>query len=134
MPKVLVIGATGYIGRALAQSLRRSGNHVVYGMARSPAKARELEAMEIIPVLGSATDSNNYLAVIRDAHIDVVVDAAGANQEGFQIINDVRKAGQDRLAEAESKGVPLGGAMAPPNQDNSSTTSTQCSPKQRRSS
>jgi len=39
-----------------------------------------------------------------------VVDAAGANQEGFQIINDVRKAGQDRLAEAESKGVPLGGA------------------------
>lgn len=110
MPKILVIGATGYIGRALALSLLRSGNHVVYGLARTPEKAKELASMEITPVRGSATDSEAYLKLIRDAHIDVVVDAAGAHQEGFRIINDIRQAGAERLERAKAIGVPLGGA------------------------
>ena len=38
MPTVLVLGATGYIGLPFAQSLLRSGNYTVYGLARSPEK------------------------------------------------------------------------------------------------
>jgi nucleoside-diphosphate-sugar epimerase len=110
MPKVLVIGATGYIGRALALSLLRSGNHVVYGLARTPEKAKELAAMEIIPVRGSANESEEYLALIRNAHIDIVVDAAGTHDGGFKIVNDIRQAGEERLARAKEIGVPLGGA------------------------
>jgi nucleoside-diphosphate-sugar epimerase len=109
MPKILVIGATGHIGRALALSLLRSGNHVVYGLARTAAKAKELEALEVIPVLGSATDSGAYLSLIKESHIDVVVDAAGTYDGGFQILRDIRQAGEERLQHAQDIGVPLSG-------------------------
>lgn len=42
MPTVLVFGATGYIGLPFAQSLLRSGNYIVYGLARSPEKGKML--------------------------------------------------------------------------------------------
>jgi nucleoside-diphosphate-sugar epimerase len=51
MPKVLIVGATGYVGQALALSLIHSGNHIVYGLARSNQKARALAQQEILPVL-----------------------------------------------------------------------------------
>lgn len=115
MPKILVIGATGYIGRAFCACLLRSGNHTVYGLARTAEKARQLEAAEIKSVRVSATDSSAYIALIRDAHIDVVVDLAGVREGGareaaLQVINDVRAAGRERVAQAKSLGVPLGGA------------------------
>ncbi|KAJ6517184.1 hypothetical protein C8R47DRAFT_1205423 [Mycena vitilis] len=49
--KVLVLGATGFIGFPAAQALVRAG-HTVYGLARTEAKAKVLAAEEIIPVLG----------------------------------------------------------------------------------
>lgn len=49
--KVLVTGATGYIGRAVAEALRRRG-HRVAGLTRSAAKAKSLAAAEIEPVTG----------------------------------------------------------------------------------
>ena len=42
MPNVLILGATGSVGLPLAQSLTRSGAYIVYGLARSAAKARLL--------------------------------------------------------------------------------------------
>ncbi|MCJ1319396.1 hypothetical protein MMC15_004732 [Xylographa vitiligo] len=105
MSKVLILGATGYIGQALALSLLRSGLYTVYGLARSSAKARSLEALEIIPVLGSVTDSTAYLSLIATAHIDIVVDAAGANLESAQILADVKRVGAERLAAAATQGV-----------------------------
>ena len=50
MTHVLIIGATGYIGQAIANSLIRSGGFTVYGLARSPEKAKFLSSLEIIPV------------------------------------------------------------------------------------
>jgi nucleoside-diphosphate-sugar epimerase len=38
MPRILIVGATGYIGQALALDLLRSGNYEVYGIARSEVK------------------------------------------------------------------------------------------------
>ncbi|MCJ1384094.1 hypothetical protein MMC17_007210 [Xylographa soralifera] len=105
MSKVLILGATGYIGQALALSLLRSGLFTVYGLARSASKARSLSALEIIPVLGSASDSAGYVSLIASAHIDIVVDAAGANRESAQILADVKRAGAERLAAAAAQGV-----------------------------
>jgi nucleoside-diphosphate-sugar epimerase len=105
MPKILIIGATGYIGQALALSLVRSGGHTVYGLARTPKKAKSLEALEIIPVKGSVSDSANYLDLIRSANIDIVVDAAGANMESKKILEDLLRVGAERLEAAQRAGI-----------------------------
>jgi len=105
MPKILIIGATGYIGQALALSLMRSGGHTVYGLARSAEKAKSLEALEIIPVKGSVSDSTNYLDLIRSANIDIVVDAAGANMESKKILDDLLRVGAERLDAAHRAGI-----------------------------
>ena len=102
MPRILVLGATGFIGSALASSLLRS-DHKVYGLARTPAKANQLARLEIIPVLGSVQDSNAYIQLIKTAHIDVVVDCAGANQESAKILSDVKAAGEERLKQGGAK-------------------------------
>jgi saccharopine dehydrogenase-like NADP-dependent oxidoreductase len=105
IPKVLIIGATGYIGQALALSLMRSGGYPVYGLARSPEKAKSLEALEIIPVKGSVSDSTNYLNLIRSANIDIVVDAAGANMESKEILDNPLRVGAERLEVAHRAGA-----------------------------
>ena len=53
--RVLVTGATGFIGRALVPRLQRDG-HVVVAWARSEARARGLlgAAVEIVPAVGGA--------------------------------------------------------------------------------
>jgi nucleoside-diphosphate-sugar epimerase len=107
MPKILIIGATGYIGQTLALSLVRSGGHTVYGLARSPEKAKSLEALEIIPVKGSVSDSTTYLDLIRSANIDIVVDTAGANIESKKILNDLLRVGAERLEEAKRAGIKM---------------------------
>ncbi len=105
MPKILIIGPTGYIGQALALSLMRSGEHTVYGLARSPEKAKSLEALEIIPVKGSVSDSANYLELIRSANIDIVVDAAAAHMESKKILDDVLRVGAERIEAAKRAGI-----------------------------
>lgn len=109
MSKVLIIGATGYLGGVLAASLLRSGNYKVYGLARTPSAATRLAGLEIIPVIGSATDSTAYINLIHSAHIDVVVDVCGAHQDGHKILTDVKAAGAERLRRATENGVPGGG-------------------------
>ncbi|MCJ1228730.1 hypothetical protein MMC12_005391 [Toensbergia leucococca] len=103
MPRVLVLGATGYVGSTLASSLLRSGLHTVYGLARTPEKARQLAIAEVIPVLGSIADSAAYIELIKTVHIDVVVDVAGANMESAKILEDVMRAGKERLVEGGAK-------------------------------
>jgi nucleoside-diphosphate-sugar epimerase len=48
---VLVTGATGYIGSAVAVRLRDAG-HVVAGLARSPEAVKRLTSMGIVPMEG----------------------------------------------------------------------------------
>lgn len=106
MPKILVIGATGYIGQALSLSLLRSGNYAVYGLARSEAKAASLSANEITPIVApdfpSAPDA--VLKVIQDQRIDVVA-VAGGDEEAANILDVVKQAGQQRLKAYEQAGV-----------------------------
>lgn len=109
MPHILILGATGTIGNALAQSLVRSGNHTVYGLARSPAKAKGLALQEIIPVMGSVQEPKEFLDLLeKKPEISVVVDAAAVYGESATLLNLVAEAGKKRLAKYKEVGVPAG--------------------------
>ena len=96
MPKILILGATGYLGLPLSLALLRN-SHTVYGLASSPAKAALLARQEIIPVLGTASDSTAYLSPIESAHIDIVIDCSAANAGSAQILEDCVRVGKKRL-------------------------------------
>jgi len=63
--RVLVTGATGYIGFSVAAALRRAG-HDVLGVHRSPEAARRLEAAEIRPVAGDLESFDRLEPVARE--------------------------------------------------------------------
>lgn len=109
MPHILILGATGTIGNALAQSLVRTGNHTVYGLARSPAKAKSLALQEIIPVVGSVEEPQTFLDLLQQRpEISVVVDAAAIYGESAKLLNLIIEAGKQRLAKFDKIGVPAG--------------------------
>ncbi|TFK36299.1 hypothetical protein BDQ12DRAFT_699761 [Crucibulum laeve] len=72
--KVLVLGATGFIGLPIAQALRRAGHHV-YGLTRTEAKGKALVAEEIIPVVGDVTNPEKWINIVAD--LDTVIEAVG---------------------------------------------------------
>lgn len=77
MRKVLVIGATGLIGSAIAARLRRDG-HDVSGLARTRQGS---DAMEFISFdIARATRAEDWTPVL--AGIDVVINCAGTLQDG----------------------------------------------------
>jgi nucleoside-diphosphate-sugar epimerase len=109
MPHILILGATGTIGNALALSLIRSGNHTVYGLARSPAKAKGLAVQEIVPVLGSVQEPQGFLDILEQRpEISVVVDAAAVYGESGKLLQLIVEAGKKRLAKYQEIGVPAG--------------------------
>jgi nucleoside-diphosphate-sugar epimerase len=106
MPKILVIGATGYIGQSLSLSLLRSGNHTVYGLARSEAKATDLAKLEVIPIIcpDIINDPKPCLSAIADHNISVVV-LCGADAEAKAVLDLVIIAGNKRLEGYKSAGI-----------------------------
>ncbi|KAJ6505405.1 hypothetical protein C8R45DRAFT_972593 [Mycena sanguinolenta] len=76
--RILILGATGFIGFPAAGALVRAG-HIVYGLARTEAKATALAAEEIIPVRGDV-DSDAWLPLI--ATLDVIIEAVTASADG----------------------------------------------------
>ena len=81
--KVFVTGASGYIGRAVAEALRRRG-HRVAGLVRTPAKATALEAREIEAVLGNMREASNWKHAAE--HADILIHCAveyGAEYEAL---------------------------------------------------
>ncbi len=81
--RIFVTGATGFVGNAVAQALRRRG-HRVAGLARTETKARALAAAEIEPVLGDMRDTNSYHRAASNA--DVLIHCASeysAEYEGL---------------------------------------------------
>lgn len=108
MPKVLILGATGYIGRQLANLLVQSGQHTVYGVTRSSAKAKQLAKDEIVPIVcpDPVNQPDPYAEIIRSKHIDVVVDVTGADAGSHQFLDTMVLLGKERVA--ASKGRCLG--------------------------
>jgi nucleoside-diphosphate-sugar epimerase len=77
--KVLITGATGYIGGSVAERLIASG-HQVAGLVRSKEKALLLQERGIEPVLGALDDSEILTNAAQDA--DAVIHAASADHPG----------------------------------------------------
>jgi nucleoside-diphosphate-sugar epimerase len=81
--RIFVTGASGYIGRAVAEALRRRG-HRVAGLTRSAAKAKGLEAREIEAVVGDMREPGSWGKSASDA--DVLIHCAveyGAEYEAL---------------------------------------------------
>lgn len=106
MTKVLIIGATGYLGRRLAEALVRRGRDQVYGIARTKTKADSLALAEITPVLCAdpANEPLAYLEAIRNHHIDTVVDVGGANADSAKFLEEIKKLGIERLESCRACG------------------------------
>ncbi|KAF8175187.1 hypothetical protein K438DRAFT_1979765 [Mycena galopus ATCC 62051] len=99
--KVLILGATGAIGFPVAQALVRTG-YIVYGLARTPAKANLLAQEEIIPLLGDV-ESDVWLPLITT--LDVIIesvmgaDLTTVNAVGHSTFQRASKAAQELRAE-----------------------------------
>ena len=74
--KILVIGATGYIGGSVAARLIGAG-HEVAGLVRSPEKAARLRSLGIAPVTASLADLGRIAEAAKSA--DAVINAADAD-------------------------------------------------------
>ncbi|KAG5755157.1 hypothetical protein H9Q70_002182 [Fusarium xylarioides] len=107
MPKVLIIGATGYLGSRICNVLVNSGQHRVYGIARNEAKAKSLAVAEATPIIcpDPINKPEAYLEVIRNFKIDIVVDVSGANQDSAKFLAGVKAIGQERMNKAKAAGL-----------------------------
>eukprot|EP01123_Difflugia_compressa_P013203 TRINITY_DN5998_c0_g1_i1.p1 TRINITY_DN5998_c0_g1~~TRINITY_DN5998_c0_g1_i1.p1 ORF type:complete len:298 (-),score=40.93 TRINITY_DN5998_c0_g1_i1:65-958(-) len=70
---VLVVGANGYIGFAIAQYIRQHG-YKVYGLVRIKEQSHRLLIHEIIPIIGDASAPDTYRDVLRQ--VSIVVDCS----------------------------------------------------------
>ena len=74
--RVYLTGATGYIGSAVAEALQKAG-HSVTGLARTPEKARQLEARGIRAVEGDLLKADTIAEPARIS--DGVIHTANTN-------------------------------------------------------
>jgi nucleoside-diphosphate-sugar epimerase len=74
--EVFLTGATGYIGSAVAEALQKAG-HKVTGLARTPEKAKQLEARGIRACIGDLLKPETIAAPARAA--EGVIHTANTN-------------------------------------------------------
>jgi nucleoside-diphosphate-sugar epimerase len=74
--RVFVTGATGYVGRAVAEALRAAG-HGVAGLARSDEAAARLEAAGCAALRGSLADADVLARGAREADAVIHLAATG---------------------------------------------------------
>ncbi|MEF3082313.1 NAD-dependent epimerase/dehydratase family protein [Luteimonas sp. SMYT11W] len=76
---LFITGVTGFIGGSLATALLQDG-HTVRGLVRSPDAAARVEALGIVPVLGTLDDRE--LLNTEAQRADAVINAASSDHRG----------------------------------------------------
>lgn len=100
--KVLILGASGFIGFPAAQALTRAG-HIVYGQTRSAQKAKQLAAEEIIPIMAEPV-SPKWLNLVPT--LDVVIDAIGGSADISSLSNELLQAIIDTVKSSRDPSAP----------------------------
>jgi dihydroflavonol-4-reductase len=100
--RAFVTGATGFIGRHVARKLRARGDDVS-ALARSPAKASELEALGCEVVVGDLADDDAIARGVQGC--DAVFHVAAAYKVGVpksehQALYDANVRGTERVLDA----------------------------------
>lgn len=108
MPRVLVLGATGFLGSSIARSLLLSGLHTVFGLSRSASKGNALATTEILPVIcpDPSNDPSPYLNAIKAHRIDIVIDATAAYGESLSFLNNISKLSADIIKSTSAEDAP----------------------------
>lgn len=104
MPNVLVLGATGYLGLPFSQSLLRSGNYQVYGLARTAEKAKNLTINEISPIIGDISDTAQLTSLISSVPIDIVVDTTSAYESSAPLLEALISVSRSRIQTLANEG------------------------------
>lgn len=68
--RVLVMGASGYVGRSVAKAFRAKG-HIVYGLVRSQDDAALLSLDEIWPVVGNLEQPESVTKILQEVEVAV---------------------------------------------------------------
>ncbi|KAK6513940.1 hypothetical protein TWF506_008370 [Arthrobotrys conoides] len=76
MIRILIFGASGFVGNPIAQALRRHG-HIVYAVTRTEEKTIELSKQEIIPILGDALQPETWVPALD--LVDIVIDSSSSS-------------------------------------------------------
>jgi nucleoside-diphosphate-sugar epimerase len=113
---VFLAGATGAVGRALIPKLIDHG-HAVVGTTRSAARAEELRAIGVTPVVVDGLDRHGLVDAVRAAQPDVIVHQMTALsglsdfrrfEKAFAMTNRLRTEGTDHLlAAGREVGAPV---------------------------
>src|SRR6267142_1562062 len=101
--KVLVTGATGYLGAAAAEALAMRG-HQVLGLARSQGSANALRERGIEPTMGDFGEPASLANAVHEARPDVVVSTASVggasgDQAAFARDGEAVRAMREALAD-----------------------------------
>jgi nucleoside-diphosphate-sugar epimerase len=84
--RVLVTGATGLIGGAVAHRLKEGGHEIV-GLARSEASAAKLLDRGFVAEIGELADPVNLASAVRG--VDAVVHAASPNDQNAASLDEI---------------------------------------------
>jgi nucleoside-diphosphate-sugar epimerase len=101
--KVLVLGATGFIGLPAAQALVRAG-HFVYGLTRSEQKGKQLAAEEIVPIVGEIDKPAGWVNIIAD--LDAVIECVGGTADIKTLSEELFTAIREAAQKLRPQGAP----------------------------
>jgi nucleoside-diphosphate-sugar epimerase len=104
--KILVTGATGYIGGAAAKALREAG-HEVSGLARSDEAAGRLIQAGLTPVRGDFTDATSLAQAVKSGEVIVSTASIGSLSGDADTFRRDRDAVRVMLAALEGSGKTL---------------------------
>jgi len=93
MVKVLILGASGFIGLATALALRREG-HRVFGVIRNKDFASVLQKNEITPIIGDIKDLKSLQTHIESAAVVIDTTAGPDNDTVLALLAAVGAAGK----------------------------------------